>query len=498
VARDVRRRQFLIGGLGVAATAAGLGAWLWSEFPHTSTNTPARLPTPRGDQVVLEWNSAALRAIRDLQPVGPFAARSLAIVHTCMFDAWAAYDATALGTQFEDRLRRPEAEQTAANKAKAVSFAAYRALVDLFPTEQEHLAGIMTRMGYTISDISTSSGTPAGIGNITAQAVLALRHQDGSNQLGNLHPGAYSDYTKYPIINTPEDIKDPNRWQPLEVPEGKSGSKVQTFVGAQWANVTPFALSSPSQFLAKTGPARHPGALYSQQADEILQYSAGLTDEHKVIAEYWSGTSTMNQPSTNWSLFAQLVAQRDAHTLDQNVKLFFALSNALLDASIATWTAKRAFDSPYPLTAIHYLDRGKQVQAWAGPGKGTQSINGAYWQPYQPQNLLAPPYPEYCSEHSSFSTAAAEILTSFTGNDQFGMSYTWPAHSSQVEQGIPAQNVRLAWRTFSLAAEQAGLSQRYSGTHFAQSDLDGRELGQKIGNQVWQKALTYFNSSGKL
>ena len=59
-------------------------------------------------------------------------ARALAIVHTCIFDAWAAYDRRAIGTQMGRALKRPKQERTEANKAKAISFAAYRALVDLF------------------------------------------------------------------------------------------------------------------------------------------------------------------------------------------------------------------------------------------------------------------------------------------------------------------------------------------------------------------------------
>ncbi|HET8841779.1 MAG TPA: hypothetical protein VFN35_09945, partial [Ktedonobacteraceae bacterium] len=50
----------------------------------------------------------------------------------------------------------------------------------------------------------------------------------------------------------------------------------------------------------------------------------------------------------------------------------------------------------------------------------------------------------------------------------------------------------LTWRTFSQAADQAGLSGRYSGTHFAQGDLDGRALGHKVGALAWQKSQEYF------
>jgi len=92
---------------------------------------PARAAT--GDNLVLVWNDETLEAIRKLPPAPTVAARALAIVHTAIYDAWAAHDPLAVGTRLGAGLRQPEAERTPANKDKAVSFAAYTALMDLFP-----------------------------------------------------------------------------------------------------------------------------------------------------------------------------------------------------------------------------------------------------------------------------------------------------------------------------------------------------------------------------
>ena len=73
---------------------------------------------------------------------------------------------------------------------------------------------------------------------------------------------------------------------------------------------------------------------------------------------------------------AQWVSRRDRHGLDKDVKMFFALGNAMLDASIAVWECKRAFDYVRPVTAVRFLMKGQQVRAWAGPFKGTQFVNG--------------------------------------------------------------------------------------------------------------------------
>jgi hypothetical protein len=89
------------------------------------------------DNVVIQWNEALLQAVRDSRLGPPIAARALAIVHTCMYDAWAAYDKDATGTRLGAALRRPANERKLVNKREAVSYAAYRAARDLFPGDAD-------------------------------------------------------------------------------------------------------------------------------------------------------------------------------------------------------------------------------------------------------------------------------------------------------------------------------------------------------------------------
>src|SRR5260370_22318139 len=87
--------------------------------------------------VVVQWNDAALQGVRDSKIGPPMVARALFIVHNCIYDACAAYDRTAVGTVFGRSLRRPKSERTLANKKQAISFATYRAAIDLFPSDNE-------------------------------------------------------------------------------------------------------------------------------------------------------------------------------------------------------------------------------------------------------------------------------------------------------------------------------------------------------------------------
>ena len=96
------------------------------------------------------------------------------------------------------------------------------------------------------------------------------------------------------------------------------------------------------------------------------------------------------------------------------------------------------------------------------------------------------------SGHSTFSAAGAEVLKRFTGSDAFGASITITAGALGVEPGVPSQPVTLAWPTFSAAADEAGLSRRYGGIHFADGDLEGRKLGRAVGALAWEKGRRYI------
>jgi len=504
-AKVITRRQFL------AAAGAGGALLLLAGSPVASAATRSIWKASGRDSVVIQWNDAFLEAVRASRLGPPMVARALAVAHTCIYDAWAAYDPSAVGTRLGGALRQRPADRTLANRRQAISFAAYRAAIDLFPGSASTVFNpLMRELGYDIGDLSTGLSAPAAIGNAAAQAVLDFRHGDGANQLGD-EPGgtpgiAYSDYTGYVPSNDPMDLRAPfdpasvhdnNAWQPLRYVDGSGNVVTPSFVGAQWQRVATFAIT-PGSLRSSSGPARYGSTQFVEQARDLLGLSAHLTDEQKVIAQYWADGPRSELPPGHWNLFAQLIARRDhhgdrSHGLERDVKLFFALTNAISDAGCCAWDNKRAFNSVRPITAIRALFGGQPVQAWAGPYQGTKLIDGASWFPYQPTSFPTPPFPEYSSGHSNFSAAGAEILRIFTGSDRFGGSVTLRAGSSKVEPGtVPSADVTLPWATFSDAADQAGLSRRYGGIHFEQGDLDARATGRLAARKAWEKAREYW------
>jgi hypothetical protein len=487
--------------------AAGAGS-LALLAPGVAKAAPrARRVSPAvGPNVVVRWNNALLQGVRDSRLGPPMVSRALAIAHACMYEAWAAYDGHAVGVELGGTLRRPARERSLENKAAAISFAAYRAAVDLFPGDKASVFDpLLASLGHD------PAGTAAGVGNVAAQAVLDARHHDGANQLGDVPGGtpgvAYSDYTHYLPANGPMDIRvpfdptlvhDPNAWQPLRYEDASHTVVTPGFIGPFWNRVTPFALDRADELRSATGPARFGTPEFRAQCRELIDLSAALTDEQKVIAEYWADGPHSELPPGHWNLFAQQVYHRDEtgdseHDLDLAVKLFFAMTAAIFDAGICAWDNKIAFNSVRPITGIRLTFLDEPISAWGGPGQGTKTILGRQWFPYQPTTFPTPPFAEYSSGHSNFSAAGAEILKRFTGSDRFGGSVTFAPGSSRVEPGLtPATELTLSWATFSEAADQAGISRRYGGIHFEQGDLDARATGRAAAKKCWDKVETLF------
>ena len=233
--------------------------------------------------------------------------------------------------------------------------------------------------------------------------------------------------------------------------------------------------------------------------------------------------------------------------LEWDVKLYFALNGAVHDAAIAAWGAKGHFDYVRPISMIRYMGGLGQssdpdghafhpdglplvpglveviskattapggrheslaghegeiaVHAWTGisddpetQAGGADWILATEWVPYQKSTFVTPAFAAYVSGHSTFSRAAAEVLTGITGSKYFpgGLSeWTIPAGWLEFESG-PTQDVTLQWATYYDAADQAGISRLYGGIHVPADDFGGRQMGSLCGKAAWTQAQRYY------
>ena len=472
---------------------------------------------PDTKSAAYEWLDVALEATaREHERVAPrptVGSRMLMIITNAMYDAWAAYDDKAVGTRFGGKLRRPKSERTTANKEKAIAYATYRAMLDVFAEDKVWLEEQMRRRGFDPNDNTTDLSKPQGVGNVAAAAVIEYRHKDGANQLGDelgSNGKPYSDYTFYRPINSVDKIVDPDCWQPItfQLADGKTATP--GYLTPHWYRVKPFALERADQFRPPP-PPKVGSAILKKEVDEVLNYNASLTPEQKAIVDFMRDGPRSTGQSGHWLKFAQAVSRRDKQHVDKDVKLFFAVGAVCFDAFIAAWESKRFYDSSRPWTLVRHYYKGQKVEGWAGPGKGVVEMRAEDWHPYSPYNFITPPFPGYVSGHSTVSAAAAKVLELFTGSDRFGevekrkagmmTESEYECKAIQMRLGQSPTDAKLTCEvaldlpTFSATAEMAGISRVMGGYHIQADNVAGLELGRKVAAFDFPKTQAYFDGT---
>ncbi|MEW6307254.1 MAG: vanadium-dependent haloperoxidase [Verrucomicrobiota bacterium] len=422
--------------------------------------------------------------------------RCMAIPMTAMYDAWAAYDEKAVGSMFGGSLRRPAREHTLQSKIVAMNYAVYRTLVYVYPKEAGYIDEQFRKLGVKLTDTSTDVTTPQGIGNKVAEAIIAYRRHDGANQHGDetgSNGQPYSDYTFYKPVNPVDKIIDPDRWQPIPFDDGKGGKIVLGFLTPHWYRVKTFALKSSDQF--RPGPQPFVGNdQLLKETQECIDFNAKLTPRQKAIVEFMRDGPRSTGQSGHWLRFAQMVSKRDKNDLDRDVKLYFVVANVAFDAFIASWETKRYYDSSRPWTLVRYYFKGKEIQGWGGPDKGTVKMKGDNWLPYSPSTFITPPFPGYVSGHSTVSGACAKALELFTGSDYFGEV---EVRNCCVLTESPGEEVKLDLPTFTATADMAGISRVMGGYHIQADNIEGLKLGRKVSEYTWPIYKTYFDGTFK-
>ena len=284
-------------------------------------------------------------------------------------------------------------------------------------------------------------------------------------------------------------------------------------------------------------------------------------DYTRVLAEFWADGPNSETPPGHWfSIFNGVT--RDQRlikrfrgqgellgSLEWDVKGYFALGGAMHDAAIAAWGVKGWYDYARPISAIrtmadlgqssdttranyhpqgiplepglieivefgdllsgsHNQHVGKiKLRAWRGPTAinnpatdvaGVDWILAENWQPYQRPSFVSPPFGGYVSGHSTFSRAAAEVLTAFTGDEYFpGGLGEFPVGRNEYlvfEEG-PSVDLTLQWATYRDAADQCSLSRIWGGIHPPMDDMPGRLMGEVIGVRAVDHAEQFFKGT---
>ena len=605
----------------LVAVVVVVGAVLATTRPWEQAPTCPPIAAHPTWSVARRWDEALLDAIRRALPNPPVHARNLFHVSVAMWDAWAAYDPTASGYLFREKLHAPNPSGA---RNEAISYAAYRVLTSRFiksvgaDASLGEFDDLMDALCLPIADSRIDGDSPAAVGNRIAKALLDIEETDGSNELNGYSAPEYAPVNAPLVVGTPGiTLADPDRWQPLQIEHMVSQNGVlltngvQQAVGPHWGHVSPFAIPRGAASGAPIDPGPPPRfadpatqALYKAQAVEVVRDSSlldpasdasmdtspaalgdndlGSNDGHghpanpfsgrsyapqivrqgdfyRAIAEFWADGPTSETPPGHWNVIANAVSDQLApdlrvggtgpvvDRLQWDVKLYLALNGAVHDAAIAAWGLKGRYDGIRPISMIRYLAslgqssdpalaaynkeglplvpglieiitkektaaggpmaalKGEEgqiaVRAWhRRSSPGDQSVPrvgwilGTTWIPYQLPTFVTPSFQGYISGHSTFSRAAAEVMTGITGSEYFpgGLSeWTVKAASFRIDAG-PSSDIALQWATYYDAADQAGQSRLYGGIHVQADDFTGRVVGSTCGKDAWALARRYY------
>ena len=282
-------------------------------------------------------------------------------------------------------------------------------------------------------------------------------------------------------------------------------------------------------------------------------------DYARVLAEFWADGPNSETPPGHWFTILNYVNdypgfekkyKGEGEILDDlewDVKAYFTLAGAVHDAAVTAWGIKGWYDYVRPVSAIRYMaDQGQssdsllpsyspegiplsdglielvavgdslagvndenvgkiKIYGWRGPDyiidpatddAGVGWILAENWWPYQRPSFVTPPFAGYISGHSTFSRAAAEVLTKLTGDPFFpgGLGeFVAKKNKFLVFEEGPSVDVVLQWATYRDASDQTSLSRIWGGIHPPADDIPGRLIGEKIGLAAFNLAEQYFS-----
>ncbi len=280
----------------------------------------------------------------------------------------------------------------------------------------------------------------------------------------------------------------------------------------------------------------------------------------RVLAEFWADGPDSETPPGHWFDILNVIMDDPLYVkkfngigevmneLEYDVKAYLTLGGAMHDCAITAWGIKGWYDYSRPVSAIRKMaefgqssdptlpsyhpggfvldpgfvelvmpgdplagnnneDVGKiKVLAWRGPNfisnpfndeAGVDWILAENWWPYQRPSFVTPPFAGYVSGHSTYSRAAAEVLTLLTGDPFFpggiGRFYA-PRNQFLVFEDGPSIDLELQWATYRDASDQCSLSRIWGGIHPPADDIPGRLMGMEIGIDAFHYAKEYFYS----
>lgn len=418
-----------------------------------------------GADVITDWNALMREtfAAEAGSATPPTNSRTMGMMGAAMFDAVNSVTggySSYLGTY------TPTTAGSDTDMTAAAATAAYNVLVsnynDLYGSGNPYVSNFTNLYNSQMSGIADSAAKTRGIeiGQASAQAMITARANDGWN--------AASTYSPQPSTAV-------GAWQPSTT-TGAWGSTTGTFLKSEWGYVTPFAMTSGSQFRPTSIAGYQSNDLaslvgsqaYTDAFNQVKSLGAATgstrTADQTEIAYFWVDGPGTASPPGHWNRIAQTVSASMGLSVVENARLFALLNIAEADAGIATWDAKREYDFWRPVYAINNADT----------DGNPDTLQDAAWAPLIP----TPSFPAFVSGHSTFSMTAAQILADYFGTDN--IAFTTDSESPFLPEGTTR-----SFSSFSEAAQEAGMSRIYGGIHWAFDNTQGQDMAIALADNTF-------------
>ncbi|WP_293133181.1 phosphatase PAP2 family protein [Microcoleus sp. bin38.metabat.b11b12b14.051] len=403
---------------------------------NSNTVTPDNFTTYLSGNPIRDWNTTMLDAIRTASTPPPLASRNMAMVSAAIYDA-----VNSISKKYTPYRVSIDAPAGASEQAAAAA-AAQQVLVSLYPAQAAKFDAAYQSSLFTIPD-GKSKDDGIALGRQVADQIISWRSTDGATKV---------------VPYTPKNA--PGSWQPTP-------PALAAALAPQWPSVTPFAMTSGSQF-RPSGPPALDSAKYAEELNFVKEIgkidSLTRTPDQTAIAKFWANGSGTFTPPGHWNQIASEASALVGTSLEDSARLFALLNIAEADAAITSWDSKYQYDFWRPVTAIRQADRDNNPDT---------TIDDK-WTPL----LITPPFSEYTSGHSTFSGAAEPVMNSVFGAD-FGFA----------NKGDKSINSLRTFENFAQAADESGMSRIFGGIHFMSANVDGLSSGRKVGNYVVQNFL---------
>ncbi len=301
-------------------------------------------------------------------------------------------------------------------------------------------------------------------------------------------------------VNNISGFPQPQQWTRLTVQGKKQGYLTYT-----WDNVLSSCLTEGDEQTIQASVEPATGAARDAEIDEVKDYAANLTDEQKIIAEFWAGgPGTVSPPLMFIWLWKEYMRILPTITCPNIMFSLQDLAIHLFEMGRVTWRLKAAHMEDRPIQEIRRRFTGQQIQSWNG------TVDGAQWVPYQEANFVTPPFADFPSGHSAFSKSFALTMNKWFGTsitktstfyDQqklicplfqtnetinYGDFVVEPG-TSQIEATVPSTAITLSFTDWNQMADSAGISRLYGGIHAETANQSSKDTAVQVD--------TYINST---